>query len=101
MAMRKNLDERARKKELDAIFAKFDHNHNGSSNYFQLNRENLLRFFFYKGRIYIKDFLAELKDQDIEISQAEVKKIMEFSDREGQVGAFVVTSHGTQTNISS
>ena len=29
MAMRKNLDERARKKELDAIFAKFDHNHNG------------------------------------------------------------------------
>jgi len=65
MAMRKNLDERARKKELDAIFAKFDHNHNG--------------------RIYIKDFLAELKDQDIEISQAEVKKIMEFSDREGQL----------------
>jgi len=48
MAMRKNLDERARKKELDAIFAKFDHNHNGSSNYFQLNRENLLRFFFTK-----------------------------------------------------
>ena len=43
-------------------------------------------YFFYKGRIYIKDFLAELKDQDIEISQAEVKKIMEFSDREGQVG---------------
>ena len=40
---------------------------------------------FYKGRIYIKDFLAELKGQDIEISQAEVKKIMEFSDREGQV----------------
>ena len=30
MAMRKNLDERARKKELDAIFAKFDHNHNGT-----------------------------------------------------------------------
>ena len=29
--MRKNLDERAKKKELDAIFAKFDHNHNGSS----------------------------------------------------------------------
>merc|ERR1712183_209628 len=65
MAMRRNLDERARRKELDAIFAKFDHNHNG--------------------RIYIKDFLAELKDQDIEISQAEVKKIMEFSDREGQL----------------
>merc|ERR1712062_744934 len=65
MAMRKNLDERARRKELDAIFAKFDHNHNG--------------------RIYIKDFLAELKDHDIEISQAEVKKIMEFSDREGQL----------------
>ena len=41
---------------------------------------------FYKGRIYIKDFLAELKDHDIEIPQAEVKKIMEFSDREGQVG---------------
>merc|ERR1711902_387138 len=65
MAMRKNLDERARRKELDAIFAKFDHNHNG--------------------RIYIKDFLAELKDHDIEISQAEVKKIMESSDREGQL----------------
>merc|ERR1712203_612173 len=65
MAMRKNLDERARRKELDAIFAKFDHNHNG--------------------RIYIKDFLAELKDHDMEISQAEVKKIMEFSDREGQL----------------
>merc|ERR1712203_1262469 len=62
MAMRKNLDERARRKELDAIFAKFDHNHNG--------------------RIYIKDFLAELKDHDMEISQAEVKKIM---DREGQL----------------
>ena len=46
-------------------------------------------YFFYKGRIYIKDFLAELKDQDIEISQAEVKKIMEFSDREGQVGGGV------------
>ena len=30
MAMRKNLDERAKKKELDAIFAKFDHNHNGN-----------------------------------------------------------------------
>ena len=61
----------------------------------------MIEMLFYKGRIYIKDFLAELKDQDIEISQAEVKKIMEFSDREGQVGAFVVTSHGTQTNISS
>ena len=45
---------------------------------------------FYKGRIYIKDFLAELKDHDIEIPQAEVKKIMEFSDREGQVGGEVV-----------
>ena len=29
MAQRKNLDERARKKELDAIFAKFDQNQNG------------------------------------------------------------------------
>ena len=30
MAMRKNLDERARKKEFDEIFLKFDHNQNGS-----------------------------------------------------------------------
>ena len=29
MAMRKNLDERARKKEFDEIFLKFDHNRNG------------------------------------------------------------------------
>ena len=102
MAMRKNLDERARKKELDAIFAKFDHNHNGKQQLLAAQRSKYIEIlFFYKGRIYIKDFLAELKDQDIEISQAEVKKIMEFSDREGQVGAFVVTSHGTQTNISS
>ena len=46
----------------------------------------MIDILLYKGRIYIKDFLAELKDHDIEISQAEVKKIMEFSDREGQVG---------------
>ena len=47
MAMRKNLDERARQKELDAIFAKFDHNHNGSSNYSHLNGVNILRFYFF------------------------------------------------------
>jgi hypothetical protein len=29
MAMKKNLDERARKKEFDKIFLKFDHNENG------------------------------------------------------------------------
>ena len=29
MAMRKNLDERQRQKNLDEIFAKFDKNHNG------------------------------------------------------------------------
>ena len=28
MAMRKNLDERHRKKNFDEIFKKFDHNHN-------------------------------------------------------------------------
>ena len=28
MAMRKNLDERQRKKNFDEIFKKFDHNHN-------------------------------------------------------------------------
>ena len=41
----------------------------------------------YKGRIYIKDFLAELKDHEMEISELEVKKMMELSDREGQVGS--------------
>ena len=29
MAMKKNLDERARKKAFDEIFDKFDHNKNG------------------------------------------------------------------------
>ena len=32
MAMKKNLDERAKKKALDDIFTKFDHKRNGNHN---------------------------------------------------------------------
>ena len=47
MAMKKNLDERARKKAFDEIFDKFDHNKNGKineteKNPFQINSINAL-----------------------------------------------------------
>ena len=42
MAMKKNLDERARKKGFDEIFLKFDHNKNGCI------KKNIMKHFYRK-----------------------------------------------------
>jgi len=65
MAMRKNLDERARKKAFDAIFKRFDYNHNG--------------------KLFIKDFVEELEMQEIHLDEEEIEKISGFADAEGQI----------------
>lgn len=65
MVMRKTLDEKARRKALDAIFNRFDFNQNG--------------------KIFIKDFLEELEMQEIEVKDTEVKSISKFADTEGQI----------------
>jgi len=65
MAMRRNLDDRQQKRELDAIFAKFDKNQNG--------------------RILIRDFLSEVAEQGHAVSQQEVKNIKKYADSDGQL----------------
>jgi len=65
VAMRKNLDERARRKAFDAIFKRFDYNHNG--------------------KLFIKDFVEELEMQEIHLDEEEIEKISGFADAEGQI----------------
>ena len=82
MAMRKTMDERARKKALDAIFNRFDFNQNGEV--FMRNYLMIWNMSF-SGKIFIKDFFDELEMQEIEVNQEEIEKITKFSDTEGQV----------------
>jgi len=63
--MRRNLDERAQRKAFDGVFAKFDHNQNG--------------------KLFLKDYYDELKNHDIELDEAEKKKIEALADIHGQV----------------
>ena len=80
MAMRKNLDERARKKELDAIFKKFDRNQNG-----ELWDRNADKHLLDAGMIFIRDFISELRDQEHHVSEEEVGRLQELADCDGQV----------------
>ena len=83
MAMKKNLDERARKKEFDKIFLKFDHNKNAwffYINYYKLFlRENTL------GKIHVKDFLREIKMQFVKVGDADLENLCKITDKSGQV----------------
>ena len=85
MAMRKTMDERARKKALDAIFNRFDFNQNGEvfCEKLSYNVKHVI-----SGKIFIKDFFDELEMQEIEVNQEEIEKITKFSDTEGQVKLF-------------
>ena len=83
MAMRKTLDERARKKALDAIFNRFDFNQNGAVTV--AVGIFLLLVEYFSGKIFIKDFLEELEMQEIKVTDDEMKKLAQFSDSEGQV----------------
>ena len=81
VAMRKNLDERARRKAFDAIFRRFDYNHNG---------KKLKMFFcssivFLAGKLFIKDFIDELEMQEIHVDEEEIEKLSGYADAEGQV----------------
>ena len=83
MAMRKTLDERARKKALDAIFNRFDFNQNGAV--CKPQWEYFIQRGIFVGKIFIKDFLEELEMQDIKVTEEEMKKLAQFADSEGQV----------------
>ena len=58
VVIRKNLDERARRKPFDAIF---NYNHNGKNN--ETNNKDITMF--YIGKLFIKDFVDELEMQDL------------------------------------
>ena len=82
MAMKKNLDERARKKGFDEIFMKFDHNKNGriKKKYHEtFIWENIL------GKIYVKDFVREIKMQGVKVGDADLEQICKIADKSGQV----------------
>ena len=83
MAMRKTLDERARKKALDAIFNRFDFNQNGAVR--SRCSGHLFRVRLISGKIFIKDFLEELEMQEIKVTEDEMKALAKFADSEGQV----------------
>lgn len=65
MAMKKNLDERARKKAFDEIFEKFDRNKNGT--------------------MYAKDFVREINNQGIKPDEEELRKICRIADSSGKI----------------
>jgi hypothetical protein len=81
VAMRKNLDERARRKAFDAIFKRFDYNHNGKND--ETNKINIKKLNL--GKLFIKDFVDELEMQEILLDEEEIEKISAFADAEGQV----------------
>ena len=58
MAMHENLDDRARKKGLNANFAKFD-DQNGEI----LCKKNLKINSSFLGKMFIRDFISEMQDQ--------------------------------------
>ena len=82
MAMKKNLDERARKKEFDEIFLKFDHNKNGCN---KINIMQHLYWIIVLGKIYVKDFVREIKIQGVKICDADLEHIWKITDKSGQV----------------
>jgi len=65
MVMKRNMDEKARRKAFDAIFKRFDFNHNG--------------------KLFIKDFVDELEMQEIVLDEEEIQAISAFADAEGQI----------------
>ena len=60
MAMKKNLDERARKKAFDEIFEKFDRNKNGCV---KKVPKIVLCMWSFEGTMYAKDFVREINNQ--------------------------------------
>ena len=85
IAMRKTLDERARKKALDAIFNRFDFNQNGAVQSRRSGNIYVFRVGIFSGKIFIKDFMEELEMQDIKVTEDEMKALAQFADSDGQV----------------
>ena len=56
MAMKKNLDDRARKKAFDEIFDKFDHNKNGKNVFFILELVSMSIKIVYSGSLQMPLF---------------------------------------------
>ena len=81
MAMRKNLDDRARKKELDAIFLKFDKNHNGEL----MIQYGCIQECWISGKIFVKDFISDIEELDVKVDAQEKKKLKDLADVDGQV----------------
>ena len=95
MAMRRNLDDRQQKRELDAIFAKFDKNQNGIICMFCWLKIPLISYVLHHtwlGRILMRDFLSEVAEQGHAVSQEEVKNIKKYADSDGQVTILQVSS---------
>jgi len=65
MSLMKNLDEKAKKKDLDNIFLKLDKNQNG--------------------KIFTNDLMNELNDQGYEMIDDERTKLLNVSDSKGQL----------------
>ena len=83
MAMRKNLDDRARKKGLDSIFNKFDRNQNGKK-LLVINATHGILYIM-TGKIFIKDLVSSLLEQGHKVGEDEVRKLRSLADCDGQV----------------
>lgn len=65
MVLKGGMTNRARRKAFDAIFARFDHNQNG--------------------KVFINDFVDELRMVDVEVDEEEIRKLSAIADDEGQI----------------
>ena len=81
MSLMKNLDEKAKKKDLDNIFLKLDKNQNGVWLYLIRVLTNSI----FAGKIFTNDLMNELNDQGYEMIDDERTKLLNVSDSKGQV----------------
>ena len=78
--MKKNLDEKARKKEFNEIFLKFDHNKNGC------NKINIMKHLY--GKLFQEKFMSKTREMKIHgknICDADLEHICKIADKSGQV----------------
>ena len=81
MAMRKNLDERHRKKNFDEIFKKFDHNHNQRVSIREFTEvERYLRK--RKTTNYLQEISEEL---ELEFDEKEIELLQRLAGEDGLV----------------
>ena len=79
-AVKSGNDRRAKREAFDKVFARFDHNHNGEKDRFKVFFSAQL-----SGRVFVKEFFDELRQEGFEVDEEEVEKLKAFADGDGQV----------------